>query len=262
MTCRWDRAAEEYLTDGEPCKVDDYGDPTKHCSARRTCSVHIGRDELTCPRCIGRVRTDLRWIRDLSALLSTAAMSDGVESEAANLAGPAADPEAWSWRKIAARQGVAWHVSLIEDDDERHPYSVTGRWAMMIAEDYSHDLPTLDVTKATDYLARQLGRIAQDDGQDFPLLAREIRRCRQHIESVLHNDSRPERGAPCPECAQAESFVRLVRTFGHYCEDEDCTQQFHYADDTEDRWVCPKDRAHSWTEKDYRSWVEDRKESA
>jgi len=254
MTCRWDRDAEAYLRDGEPCKVDEYGDPTTHCTSRRTCANHIGADELTCARCLSRTRTDVRVIRDLAALMLPAALHAGVNSEAANLAGPACDPEAWSWRKIAARQGGPWHVSLIEDDDEWHPYSVLTRWEFMLREDYRQ--PRTDPTgieAAAAYLDRTLHRLAQDQAQDFPLFAREMRDCRNHLEGVLRNSSQPTRGAPCPICETPAP--RLSQEFGHWCTDPEC-QRIHYPQDA-DRWVCPRDRGHVWEEDDYRKWVAD-----
>lgn len=275
-TCKYDRASGEYLIDGEPCRRDDYGDPTRHCTARRNCANHVGADELTCARCLGRARANLRRIPVVSNLMILVAIEDGVNSEAANLAGPAADPEAWSWRKIAARTGGPWHLSLIEDDDEEHPYLVLGRWDMMIREDYGHpsDEP-VTIANAAAYLDRQLGRIAQDDGQDFPLFAREIRKCRNHLERTLRTAMMRQRGAPCPECkadaaeeAQAAeregrevrkgSLPRLVREYGHWCDDEDC-ERIHYADDADDRWVCPRNRAHEWTPKAYRDYIEERR---
>ena len=42
----------------------------------------------------------------------------------------------------------------------------------------------------------------------------------------------------------------------HWCENEDC-QKLHYADDSGDRWVCPRNRDHWWSEEDYRRWVAD-----
>ena len=60
--------------------------------------------------------------------------------------------------------------------------------------------------------------------------------------------------APCPMCATPAP--RLNREYGHWCEDEDC-QKLHYADDSGDRWVCPRNRDHWWSEEDYRRWVAD-----
>lgn len=260
--CKYDRESGEYRIDDKPCLVDDYGDPTKHCTARRSCTNHIGPDELTCATCLGRTRANLRRIAEISPLMLNVAMSAGVDSEAANLAGPAADPEAWVWRKVAARQGKAWHVSLVEDDDELHPYVVLGRWDMMIREDYDHpsDDP-VTVTNAAAYLERQLPRMAHDEAQDWPLFAREIRKVRQHLEAVLRNSDRPDRGAPCPECTNDDSGVgpRLVREYGHWCDDDECCR-LHYADDSGDRWVCPRDRGHWWDAETYSRWIEDRQE--
>jgi hypothetical protein len=254
MTCRWDRDREEYLADGEPCLVDDYGDPTRHCQARRTCANHVGANELTCARCLSRTRQDIRVIVGRTPELMTQAITTGVESEAANLAGPAADVEAWMWRKIAARQGHAWHVSLLEDDDEEHPYTVLTRWEMMLREDYGQPLRSPTSTEAAAaYLERILPRLAQDDEQDFGLFAREIRRCRAHLEAVLMDSQQPERGAPCPTCPQPAPKLTLER--GHWCHEPDC-DRMHWPDDP-DRWLCPRDREHWWTEVDYRRWVAD-----
>ena len=228
----------------------------RHCGHKRSCSWHIAEGELTCGRCLAGVRRDLRWIEALSALLLTAAMGDGVNSEAANLAGPATDAEAWMWRKIAARQGKAWHMSLVEDDDEHHPARVTGTWARMVSEDYGHDMPSnAPLAWCVAYLDRTLHRIAHDDGQDFPLLGSELKKCRQHLEAVLHNDDRPERGAPCPACHEdgREKPPRLTRVYA---------ERWQADDDRLDVWRSPRDKGHSWSEYDYRLRVSDWHEEA
>jgi hypothetical protein len=225
--------------------------PGRHCIARKSCTWHVGETELTCGRCISVVRTDLRWIESLAALMLTQAIADGLESEAASLAGPAADPEAWTWRKVAAKQGRAWHVSLIEDDDEHHPARVTGTWARMVSEDYGHDMPSnAPLAWCVAYLDRTLHRIAHDDGQDFPLLGSELKKCRQHLEAVLHNDTKPDQGAPCPACHDAgmEKPPRLGRVYA---------ESWQADDDHLDFWRCPRDRRHVWTEYDYRLRVAD-----
>lgn len=223
----------------------------RHCGHKRNCSWHVPHGELTCGRCIAGVRRDLRWIAALTSLLPVAAEGDGVDSQAMNLAGPFADPEAWTWRKVAARQGRAWHVSLIEDDDEHHPGRVLTTWERMIREDYDHPADTsATIAGASGYLDRHLYRIANDDGQDFPLLGRELRKCRQHLEAVLHNDDRPELGAPCPACHEegVEKPPRLARKYAERWEADD---------DSRDEWACPRVREHRWTEKDYRLRVAD-----
>lgn len=233
----------------------------RHCTAKRNCCWHIDAADLTCGRCIAEARRELRWIGDLAALMMTQAMSDGVESEAANLAGPAADPEAWSWRKVAARQGVAWHVSLIEDDDEHHPSTVVGTWQRMIAEDYNHE-PLANLAAQVAYLDRHLHRIANDDTQDFPLMRRELRKCRQHLEAVLHNDTRPDQGAPCPTCVeQTGKGAPLRREYAHWCDDADC-ERFHLTDDASDVWRCARNRDHWWTAQGYAEVVREMWEDA
>lgn len=275
-TCRWDREAEAYIADGEPCRVDEYGDPTRHCTARRSCSVHIGRDELTCPRCIARVRASLRRIPMLAALLMPVAVAAGtIETAAAALAGPAAQPGAWTARRIAMRSHLsAWeglgriteqqHLharQIMDESDDRHPLNVLGAWDLMIREDYDHpSRARVTVTNAADYLDRQLSRIANDPEQDWALLSSEVRKCRRHLEEVVALSARPERGAPCPECTSDETGVgpRLVRHYGHWCDSEAC-EQVHYDDDSADVWVCPRDRAHQWDHEDYSRWIEERK---
>ena len=271
----------------------------RHCTARRNCTWHIAEGELTCGRCITSVRRDLRWISELSALMITAAITDGLDSEAANLAGPATDAEAWSWRKVTARQGRAWHASLVEDDDEFHPERVLTVWERMIREDYTHTRAEIGCTTvaperrdwearvgtdrahqscianhgarcwdvrersnsigaAVDYLGRTLHRIANDDEQDFPLLRAELKKCRQHLEAVLHNDTKPERGAPCTECRKIGHFVRLKREYAHWCTDEEC-ERMHFDADGSDVWRCPKDAKHWWTQQGYADMLDERR---
>ena len=235
-----------------------------HCTARKSCSWHVAAGELTCGRCIAAVRRDLRWVEALASLLLTQAIGDGVDSQAANLAGPAPDPRGASARAIAIRSHLrtweefgriteAQHLRVLEylsADDEHHPYAVTTRWQMMLAEDYGHDMPIrLTTSTAVAYLLRNLHRIANDDEQDFPLMGQEIRKCRQHLEAVLHNDDRPDRGAPCPDCVAAgEGAPRLVREWAPGA-----------MVDRYDTWRCPRNREHAWSHHAYVAYVEDRK---
>lgn len=249
-----------YLRDGEPCRTDDYGDPTRHCQARPTCAQHVGPGEQTCARCLRRARADIRSIVTRTCELLPAALYGGtarnrgdVNSEPANLIGPAADVEAWSWRKVAARQGRAWHISGIEDDDERHPFTVLTGWHWQLTIAYSHPGPDVyTISGAADYLERQLPRLAQDPEQDFQQFTKEISKCLSHLESVLSDSLTPERGAPCPTCINPRP-LHLER--GHHCDDPAC-ERLHYPVDP-DRYVCPKDRTHWWTAIDYRKWVDD-----
>ena len=290
--CRWDREAEDYLTDDKPCRHDDEGNPTKHCTHRKTCAQHIYGDELTCPRCVGRVRVVIKRIADLAPLMLPAAISAGVDSEAASLAGPGVNPERWSERRVAMHRHLdtwttleriteAQHLHAIQampDDDEHHPYNVLTRWEFMLRED-SHaprTTPT-SVAEAAAYLDRVLHRVAQDEHQDFGLLGREMRKCRNHLEATIRNGLAAERGAPCRDCPPAAPCreheiatrkcpncrppaPRLVRKYGHWCLDEDC-ENIHYADDSGDTWVCPRDKDHWWTPAGYADLLKERAES-
>jgi hypothetical protein len=217
----------------------------------------------------------VRRIVAIAPLMGVQALGSGVNSEAANLAGPAADVRQWSARRIAMRGHLATWLNLeritdrqheharatMEDDDEQHPYTVLTRWQMMLSEDYGQPLPDrLTTTEAGAYLERTLHRMAQDDEQDFPLFAREMRACREHLESVLRNSSKPQRGAPCPDCSEDGKVVRLLLDFGHWCTSEDC-EQIHFLDDSGDRWVCPVDRDHWMTAQGYADWLTARAEA-
>jgi hypothetical protein len=204
---------------------------------------------------------DIRAIPGLASLMLPMSLGGPVDAEAVNLDGPAADPEAWSWRKVAARKGGTWHVSLEEDDDERHPYSVLTRWEFMLREDYGQQrTDATSINAAAEYLDRVLSRVAQDDGQDFPLLAREVRRVRRHLESVIRNSHEPERGARCPDCAKDKPDAmppKLVREYGHWCDEADC-ERVHYHDESGDFWVCPRDRTHWRTAAEYEAYLTER----
>lgn len=270
MNCRYDREADAYLVDGEVCRVDQYGDPTHHCTARRTCSMHVGKNEQTCARCISRTRTDIRQVVGYYSLMPTAAIADGVDSAAADLAGPAADPR--NVRAVrfyvdghathALRTGrideSAWEkiLTALPDDDEYHPYSVLTRWQMMLAEDYGHPLPEkLSVAGAGSYLDRHLHIVAQDPEQEFALMAREIRKVRNNLENALHNSTRPDRGAFCPDCkGDNNELVRLVRDYGHWCNDDEC-ERIHHADDRGDVWRCPRNKKHEWDHEAYEKYL-------
>jgi len=288
--CKWDADAKDYLADGQPCRHDVDGWPTKHCTAkdptrpnngtRQRCSQHIGQTELTCGRCIADTRQNLRWIPDLAPLALIEALDDGTNSQAAMLAGPAADYSRWSARRTISRRWLYTNIptanleraltALLDDEDTLHPFSVLTRWHWMVSEAYGHPLPeVMTIIDSANYLDRNLHRIAQDETQAFARLRSEIRRCREHLESVIHNSSSADHGAPCPECVGGGNVdpanVRLCREYGSICDDPECGK-VHYRrspsvdDEREayDRWVCPKNRDHWWTAEAYRNWVEER----
>lgn len=236
----------------------------RHCTAKKSCGNHLSDDELTCARCLGRARANLRRITDLAPLALADPERDRTTSEVVNLAGPVADPVTWDFRQRRAKDELltanrAGHLSdrglekawlELDTEDERHPGNLLPRWAKMLAEDYGLEYGVLTMSSASERLDRLLARVAQDPEQDFPLLAGELRACRDHLEQAFRTEAsaRPPRGVPCPDCTNPATGLgpRLVREFGHWCEDPDC-QRLHYADDSGDRWVCPRNKGHEWT---------------
>src|SRR4051812_28202515 len=99
-TCHWDRETSRYITpDDDECDTPR----NQHCTARRSCAIHLGWGELTCARCVGRVRMDIRQVVMLTALMLPEAMELGnVNNRAASLAGPSGDPLVLSWRRLNA----------------------------------------------------------------------------------------------------------------------------------------------------------------
>jgi len=216
------------------------------CTARASCGREVAPTELTCPVCLGRTRRDLTAIVTLAALMPSEAEHRGVNSEAAYLAGPAADPVTWVTRKVYMARTLDVPLASLEDDDPWHPYGVLGRWQMMLEEDYGlRDTRKVTISGAASFFAhddgRFLYRFANDPDQDFALFAAEIATCRAHLDAVLHDSRTPEKGAPCPECStDFGSGPPLVK---HYV-DEDPTG-------ASDRWACPECDSW-WSEADYR----------
>lgn len=235
----------------QPCRpATPNGDPLAHCTARSRCSRHVAPDVLSCPVCVGKVRERLRRIVALNRLLPVAAVESGsVDSEAANLAGPATDPAGWSEAHLAARR-AAEAAGLdpadldFPEDDPDHPYLVLGRWDLMLREDYGP--PTdlrITVYRAADYLDSQLDRLAQDPDQGFSEFISDVTACLAHLEAVLAVAERRETGAPCPACREAgqDKPPRLVLQ-----RDDTDTTGAH------DVWTCPTDRNHRWSDAEYR----------
>lgn len=248
-----------------PCEHDDDGHLIRHCTALASCTSHLGPVErLTCARCVRRVRNNLRRIEQLSELLPYLAVEHGrLEGEAINLAGPAPQPSKVRDRRIALRRLIAglpeeirWRAyEALPDEDPWHPYSVLGRWDMMLREEYDEPtLLTVTIPRSAAYLMSRLPVVAQDPGQDFPLLADEIRTCLRHLEAVLSIIRRPEKGAPCPACESPSK--PLVKRYSHWCDDPDCTRE-HDITGARDTWVCQVTALHWWSDTDYRLWLYD-----
>lgn len=208
----------------------------RHCAdcGRR----HV--EELRCASCVGAVRGDIGLIVQLSARLLPEATHRGVNSEAAMLAGPAANAEAFSNLNVSARAGRIDGSLLVDNCDEPHPAWTLGTWDMLVRE--LLDQPTtirITVERAADYLRDQLTELARREDFAWEELARDVRQCRGHLEDVLRDGTRDEKGGLCPMCG-----VRaLVKRFG--------------GTEDEDRWTCPQSGCDaSYTEHDYREKVD------
>lgn len=245
-----------------PCTHDRDGSLVRHCTARPACGQHLGPSHpATCPKCIGKVRADITWISRNARLLTAAAIEHaGVRSEAANLAGPAADPFAWTMRRVhQLRAGIP--AEQLDPEDPHHPLAVLGRWEVMLREHY-HQPPTrrphataprwTDLMSAADYLFTRLSDAAQDPGIAWGEMAAEIRVCRSNLEDILNTARHPETGAPCPSCAKAPP---LKKVYAHWCENDTCEKE-HDTTGASDLWRCPNCKA-QWTEAVYRKWVAD-----
>lgn len=180
--------------------------PERHCSrcGREHVTVEGRGADITCARCIGGVREDMAEIERRSEKLLTEAVHRGINSEAANLAGPVPPTleaiEAHRWRQLSAFWG---RIPELPEDDQ-HPAWVLGSWELLVREHLGQ--PTegrVLLATARRYLDGHLTRLAQDDAFPFEELAREVRSCLTHLEAVVHDSRRRQQGAPCPMCGQA-----------------------------------------------------------
>lgn len=271
MNCRYDDGA--YVQpDGEQCRVDDYGDPTNHCTCRRTCSQHVGYGELTCARCIGRARTNIRRLIEVAPFATIVATEGKTTHDALSLAGPTATFSTWEHRFGKRRIEIMdaypdndelalKHLGKLdqERDDEEHPTLLFARWVEELSDAWGLKAPKLtNIATLGDWLDDKLGKFAQDPEQEFWRFAKEVRECLNHVENELTlRRSSKTVGVSCPTCAGVGVKARLVRLYGHWCEDPDC-ERIHVADESRDVWRCPRNRDHEWSPKSYRDYLEER----
>lgn len=267
-TCRYDRDAKAHLTREHladctsttcagcrPCTHDEHGNPARHCRVRTRCTSHLGWTEHACPVCLGKIRGNLNRI-----MVALAAMPAELEvvgrtdrtAAARYVPGSTAHPGSWRARmRYNAKTG-----GFIEDHDETDPWQMLGLRERMIREDLGHDhrLVSESLAGTSGYLAWVLTDLSRD-AERVPVIAdlmAETSRLADLLESVLRDSRKPEQGAPCRSCEKPAP--KLILKPGHWCEREDCTRE-HHADDSGDRWVCPRNPEHWWTTADYRRWV-------
>lgn len=219
--------------------------PESHC---RVCGrVHA---EWTCAECVAEARSDLTDIARMCDVLPEEAEHRGIEGEAMMLLGPTADVEARQHVEasyLAGRLPEGWIEAshgkgcpILRNEacvgcagDERHPLAVLASWQDVYAAEFDHELTArATVADAAGYLRRNLTYAATWPHAPFEDFARDLRRCRAHLESVLHDGEQVDTGAPCMTCG-----TTLERTWG--------TEPKH------DGWRCPRCRQTS-TEDQYR----------
>lgn len=177
--------------------------PETHC-------VVCGRAhaKAACTGCLEAARSDLNAIGSLCASLPAEAAAKGTQSEAMMLLGPTADPEAWRNRATSAMWGRI-DASYLEDcRDELHPLWVLGSWEQIWRDHLDHySITSVTVESAHAYLDMQIGYMSEQIEPAFDEFARELRGCRAHLENVLHDGIREERGAPCVQCEKPMTKV-------------------------------------------------------
>lgn len=194
------------------------------------------------------VRTDLREIVRMADTLPAEVVHKGIDSEAFALIGPVADPEAFEHRIMSAAMGRIDAGWLEYADGETHPLWVLGRSELLIRDLLDIDEPEGRVTVAESaaWLDGRLSTIAALEDHDWREFARDLGRCRAHMEVVLHDGEQVDQGAPCLSCGD----VRLVRVW------EGDEMPWEYRDGSKphansDGWACPKCHQSS-TEAQYR----------
>jgi hypothetical protein len=188
-----------------------------HC---RICIVtHVNG---TCAECMAETREALHDIARMTDALPEEVEHRGVEGEAMMLLGPVADPEAFGHMSASVAAGRVSPDYLADAIGETHPVWVLGTWDMRWRDALDHDTTELVTLAASvDYLDRTMTYMGGYPHVSFEDFARDLRRCRTHLEAVLHDGEQVDQGAPCMSCG-----ARLERTWG--------------TDAKGDGWSCPR----------------------
>ena len=181
--------------------------PERHCQACEHAHVTVsgrGTDQ-TCGDCLADTRQSLTDIGNYAARMLGEAILRGINSHAAMLAGPIADPEAWGYHRMSAIAGRIDRAFLDDCHDEQHPSWVVGTWEILARDHLQQPrdfAPTL--TEARGYLDRQLHTLAHDQTFDFPAMRNDLNDCARHLEATLKDGEQVEKGAPCMTCRRPD----------------------------------------------------------
>lgn len=203
-TCRWVATNKARILTGR----HDYDCRDEACRGCQPCEqphcricrhAHVAG---ACAECLAETREALHEIGRMCDALPEEVEHRGINGEAMMLLGPAADPEARGHLEASVLAGRVPADYLDHADSDRHPLYVLGTWDMVVRDALEHDEPgeRLTVATALDYLDRQLTYLAGYEHLPFEDMARDLRACRTHMESVLHDGEQIEQGAPCLTC--------------------------------------------------------------
>jgi hypothetical protein len=250
QNCRW------VATDRPRALVGEHYDncPGDDCKGCWPCTeqhcLSCGRThtEGICAGCLNTTRNDLTEIAHLCGFpLLEEVLTKGAASEAAMLLAPAANTEAWQHRAKSAIFGRVDDAYLEDCRDEAHPLWTLGWIETEWRDAFGHEQPErTTVADAAAYIGRMLHTVAglteMPDGSqppEFDDAKRRLAACRSHLEDVLSEGIRDEKGAPCPKCDRP-----LIKRYG---------RNEHF-----DRWVCPSKACGTWyLDEEYRRWVTD-----
>lgn len=151
--------------------------------------------------------------------------------DALNMAGPAANLEAWEHRHEAAEDRGDPSYAHLQADTELHPLLVLASWEDILRD--HRNQPTdlrASVTRAADYISKSLDwALTENDytGINFPpieAMLTDLRKVRRRMEELLRDGEQVDKGAPClgDECGG----VLLVKNWAD--------------DEKRDTWHCPK----------------------
>lgn len=187
------------MSTDDATETDETTTPRCRTCGRREVAEHT----YDCPACLHTVRTDLAEIARMYAHLPAEVQHRGVDSGAMVLLGPSSDPEARGHLEASVAAGRV-SPDMLEDGTGSHPLLVTETWGMVVRDALGHEEPAdrAEVDTAVRYLNDQLTTLSHDAWFPMPDMAAEVRRCKAHMESVLHDGEQIERGAPCLTCRQ------------------------------------------------------------
>lgn len=250
-SCRWVASDHPRVLPGRHGD-DCAGDECRGCQPCREPHCRVcGRTHAngTCAECLAETREALRDIARMCSALPTEVKHRGVESEAMNLLGPSADPEARAHVEasyLVGRLPEGWLEAnhgkacpLLRNEacigcagDERHPLLVLASWQDVYAEEFEHEITRrATIADAAGYLDRNLTYAAEWPHVPFEDFARDLRRCLTHLESVLHDQRQGDRAnVGCFECGDDLERRLCKDGFEDFWTCKGCRRRYTYAE--------------------------------